>query len=199
LIVFVSLSKWNTYHNDKCLSDEIKISIVSPKPAEVLTVSKTYSVQTSIEYPAGSISEVAFYLNGALISTVKNAPYTIQFSSKLIGANSLIVKATNTAGKMSAARVDFTVQAGTTGTLLPSGKTYNMYPNPALNELTIELTEVTGASADLEIVSISGQRLIQKRVEEGINTISVNTLTPGIYYVLISSNGTVLTEKFVKQ
>ncbi len=75
--------------------------------------------------------------------------------------------------------------------------TFNAYPNPCNNELTIENNSVIDA---FSIVDITGKTvLFSSALNEEKTTISVANLNKGLYFITISSNGTLSTHKFIKE
>ena len=64
-----------------------------------------------------------------------------------------------------------------------------IYPNPAVNQLNVRLEN----NAEISIYNIMGQNVINMQGVKGVNTINVNDLTSGVYFI---SAGTV-TQKFI--
>ena len=64
-----------------------------------------------------------------------------------------------------------------------------IYPNPAVNQLNVKLEN----NAEISIYNIMGQNVINMQGVKGVNTIDVNDLTSGVYFI---SAGTV-TQKFI--
>ena len=91
-------------------------------------------------------------------------------------------------------------------TLKINGKNLNInsiYPTPAQNEITLNISNKTATTAQLQIVSSNGkivQATNQNLVNGNVNkTISVANLATGLYYIKLIANGEVLVEKFAKQ
>ncbi len=77
-----------------------------------------------------------------------------------------------------------------------------LYPNPTNGILIVELPSPAGLDMSLQIVSITGQRLLSKKAESGnaIQSIEVSGLPQGMYLFQAVSDGRVLSvNKFVKQ
>jgi chitinase len=68
----------------------------------------------------------------------------------------------------------------------------SIYPNPALDRLTIETA--VSETLNLKIINVLGSVVIEKQVSQK-TTIDISTLSPGIY--LVNIGGTV--QKFIKQ
>jgi hypothetical protein len=60
-----------------------------------------------------------------------------------------------------------------------------MYPNPASKELIIESPETITSAI---ITSINGKKVLEKRLNSTKNTISLNGLTQGVYFVSITTS-----------
>jgi hypothetical protein len=57
--------------------------------------------------------------------------------------------------------------------------TFNMYPNPATETIHVELVE----SANVVIYNLSGAVVKQFLAQEGVNSISIDNLSAGIYFI----------------
>lgn len=73
--------------------------------------------------------------------------------------------------------------------------TIRMYPNPADKELNI----TNAFKKNIEIVNTNGVSVYRSYSSSEITTISVETLSTGIYFIHVSDNESVVIEKFVKQ
>jgi hypothetical protein len=82
-----------------------------------------------------------------------------------------------------------------TETLFTENK-FDLYPNPVTNELQIALPANDKMELSVQIVDAMGECVFseQEIISGGKFNISVNDLSPGIYYVLVNGNG----KKFVK-
>ncbi len=77
-----------------------------------------------------------------------------------------------------------------------SGNT-NVYPNPATNELNISALPTT---TSYNVLSVTGVILQNGILQNGINTIALNSLPPGVYLLqLIDMTGTKTTLRVIKQ
>ena len=64
-----------------------------------------------------------------------------------------------------------------------------LYPNPAVNQLNVRLEN----DAEITVYNIMGQNVLNMQGLKGVNTINVNELNSGVYFI---SAGTV-TQKFI--
>jgi hypothetical protein len=73
-----------------------------------------------------------------------------------------------------------------------------IYPNPAKDKLTIELSNGVSANDSFTIHSISGSLLKSGQIKTRNQIITVNDLTPGIYFLTVSSGVNRQTMRFIK-
>jgi hypothetical protein len=80
--------------------------------------------------------------------------------------------------------------------------TYSIYPNPVKDVLRITVDDAAGLNADVQILNMQSQLLIDKKLNTAIQPLQLNvsSLTAGIYFLkIVSADGTVSMQKFVKQ
>lgn len=65
-----------------------------------------------------------------------------------------------------------------------------IYPNPAVDDITIALPQGLLASSVVSIKDIAGKELLRQKIVSGQNSIQLKLpkLTPGMYYVFVQSN-----------
>lgn len=73
---------------------------------------------------------------------------------------------------------------------------FNLYPNPAIDMLTVSIKE--NVAYTIEILSVSGQ-LVAKFEGTGDQAIDVSTFKKGVYMVRVSSEEGTYTRQFTKQ
>lgn len=70
-----------------------------------------------------------------------------------------------------------------------------MYPNPCIDEITIEISDENGT---IQLFNLMGQMIFEHKLSQGENKIDIGYLSPGIYQSRISSASEVLkTEKII--
>ncbi len=74
--------------------------------------------------------------------------------------------------------------------------TMALYPNPASNNLTIEIANTNDNTA-LDIYNTLGQKVISLKNVSELNTVNVASLTSGIYFVTVSNGKQKATQKLV--
>jgi hypothetical protein len=78
----------------------------------------------------------------------------------------------------------------------------SLWPNPATNEISLVGAHDSnnGSYTKAQIFDLSGKLLSEKKFTEGSGTINIHDLQTGTYILrVLSTNGTIHTEKFVKQ
>ena len=85
---------------------------------------------------------------------------------------------------------------GTTGINTNSPTELSIYPNPAINILTIE-TNRSGQHT-VEIASVNGQLLYSDKIEEPSHQIDISSFQKGLYFITVRSRDYVRTEKIIK-
>lgn len=72
-----------------------------------------------------------------------------------------------------------------------------VYPNPATDQINISYNGTATATA--EVYNLAGSLVKSANVVNGENTISLNGLNSGIYYIRLAADGATSTHKFVKR
>lgn len=80
---------------------------------------------------------------------------------------------------------------------IPSAPIAKVYPNPAANNLFIELND--NSIKQLNIMDMSGKTIQTCSLSSQKMTISTSALSPGIYLLQLTGDGKVATIRFVKQ
>jgi hypothetical protein len=77
----------------------------------------------------------------------------------------------------------------------------NIYPNPTTDYAYINITTTKPMDATIDIVTLAGQTAlsINKNISDAYKlTIDSRKLPQGIYYVLIKTDGSIITRKLIK-
>ncbi|HBS87200.1 MAG: hypothetical protein A2W91_03195 [Bacteroidetes bacterium GWF2_38_335] len=73
----------------------------------------------------------------------------------------------------------------------------SVYPNPAANDLYIDLK--SGQDARVKIINVIGKEVIKKEIEIGIRTkIDISKLPQGVYFIEVESSTEKFTQKIIK-
>lgn len=79
---------------------------------------------------------------------------------------------------------------------------FNVYPNPATNVLNIELSYLKANqvnNSNITIIDLSGRSVINKSIFSSNTKLNIESLTNGIYIVVINIQGVSYTQKLVIQ
>ena len=74
----------------------------------------------------------------------------------------------------------------------------SLYPNPAIDEITLEILGVTKES-NLAILNIEGQQLITRQITEPKTQLDISSLPQGVYFVRLTGDKVVRMGKIIKQ
>jgi hypothetical protein len=79
-----------------------------------------------------------------------------------------------------------------------------VYPNPAKDFISYDFTSRRNTQADVRIISLSGQVVLTQKHDiiagdKTIQRLEIHSLTPGTYFLEVTSDGISQTAKFVKQ
>jgi len=72
---------------------------------------------------------------------------------------------------------------------------YKVYPNPALNTITIE----AGASGHVTVADLNGKVLLEQSFNEPTTSVDVSVLNSGVYLVTTSTAKGFQVNKIIKQ
>lgn len=106
----------------------------------------------------------------------------------------------NNDGQIVFEALDICPEDGTTSVSEPSPIPSNIkvYPNPAENQITIEISKLSFNSLNLEIIDEIGRIAKSSIINNNQTVISIEDLQPGIYYCRVSGDQTFGVEKFIK-
>jgi hypothetical protein len=112
--------------------------------------------------------------------------FTNSNTAYIVGDNGTILKTTNGGG------------LGIPETTLT--KNLKVYPNPATNSLTLNLSQMQQQqNASLSIYDIQGKQLLQQNISEAQTQINISNFAKGIYIVKLQTDKETLQSKFVKE
>lgn len=73
---------------------------------------------------------------------------------------------------------------------------FNIYPNPATNEINILIDEINH-NTKVSIYNLQGQLILEKAIKSSQSKVNISTFSKGIYFVKIANGSDVKTEKLV--
>jgi hypothetical protein len=85
---------------------------------------------------------------------------------------------------------------------MAGGFEIKLYPNPARDKSTMEILASGNGSGDMELIGINGSSIYKKKLiwKKGINveTLDMQNIAAGIYYIKITSQTNIITQKIIK-
>jgi hypothetical protein len=82
-------------------------------------------------------------------------------------------------------------------------KTFNLYPNPATNEVTIQLPGNINGRAGIVVTDVNGRQVLLQQMiiptSQSNTTLALKNLPAGIYQLRMEINGEIYSAKLVKQ
>jgi hypothetical protein len=127
--------------------------------------------------------------NQVLWSTGSNSLFT-----QISQAGTYTLSATSTEGCVAIDSV--TISIDPCVGILENNLVYNVYPNPIVNSLLIESTQMILNAA---ILSAEGKIIFEMRPSSGLVQIDLSSLSSGIYLLHFSTDSGLYTERIIKQ
>lgn len=83
---------------------------------------------------------------------------------------------------------------------VPQTSAYKLYPNPATNEILLDLSyDIRWVGQAIQVTNIQGQAVMQGTVNAGIVRLNISKLKPGLYFLVTKKeDGTTIKQKFIK-
>jgi hypothetical protein len=95
--------------------------------------------------------------------------------------------------------IDNFTTAGATSIATVNASFVKMYPNPATENLMIDITELyNGESNTVEIFDLSGKRIETISVNSALINLSVADYKAGVYLISVKNNNNIINAKFIK-
>ncbi len=143
-----------------------------------------------------------FFINGSAIIgpaagfMLSSAPINVRATFTRDGEYYYNFEIRNVATNQPIANVDERVNVGVNSIGEKDGAAvqFNVYPNPAVSNLTIALP-ATGTS-QVTIFTVNGKQIRQMNNVNGLQTLDVSHLANGIYLVKVVNNGVTATKRF---
>jgi hypothetical protein len=94
---------------------------------------------------------------------------------------------------------NFTTESLMTGIAAANVSSIKMYPNPATDNLTIDMTSLYNGEANtVDIFDLSGKRMETVYVNSPLINLSIADYKAGVYLISVKNNNTVINAKFIK-
>lgn len=140
--------------------------------------------QNILWYANNYAGKIQQYADTPLPSTTVLVNGATYFASQTVG------------GIESTSRLPVTVSLTALSTSNFAFSSFNFYPNPVKNSLTISNSSTID---EVEITSILGQKMIAKTVNDLQTELDLSPLSNGVYFVKVTSEGQEKTVKIVKE
>ncbi len=175
-------------NNGTCTDTSVAKNIkVNPLPVPVI-IKSNQVLSTGDLY-----SSYQWNFNNEPVDGANNASFVVTDS----GAYSVTVTDTNGCEATSASIIAKQGSAGIHGT--GAGSPYlKTYPNPAKDQVHIEFSQPVKGDEWITIMDVAGKTLLTKVVQGMKTTISLSSLSAGIYFIKVSNETTLLVSKIIK-
>ena len=136
--------------------------------------------------------------NGSLVVEL-DADYTEALANIDISSGLVIHGTTDQAVRLlrNFANTDFSSEEGNVNTLsIKEAKpliTTSVYPNPSTGKFIVQLHDKLAGEAEVSILNITGQTILQQKLSEGINTVSI--ANKGVFLITVRLNGVTVETK----
>ncbi|MCX6232599.1 MAG: T9SS type A sorting domain-containing protein [Bacteroidetes bacterium] len=154
--------------------------------------------------PINNTSRYDWYYSGSGVSFYPSNKTTtdsvwLNFSSTATSGN-LTVRGHNNCGLDGAFSADYPINVGVGVTENKGDAQFKMYPNPAKDNLIIELNgNIILQNTAVSIFNIQGQLLKQTEIKEGKTAIDIQSFASGIYIVKLNNAKESFVSRFVKE
>jgi hypothetical protein len=74
---------------------------------------------------------------------------------------------------------------------------FDIFPNPSAGSFTVRFSQIPNAGCRIEVLDISGRKIVARMVTETSESFELNGCAPGIYFVKSTLNSTELIEKLI--
>jgi hypothetical protein len=199
----MSGSKYNLSGTLTPIVGPLLCSITSPASESSFTVGDTIPVTVNSTCSACSVVKVELFADNQSIGVDSTSPYTFDYIGAL-GTHTLKAEATdNYDKKVTSEQVIINLIA--TGIKdINNGSTYLIYPNPASDLVTLDITSSKQFNkVGYKIINMEGKVLIQNvtgtntgRYSENIN---INSLAKGQYTLQITVDDQIINREIIKQ
>lgn len=194
-VVFYSIPDklWFTFSSDVALKDLTidlrgatntrthNVKFTSPDESGLFEADKTYT----IELPVSEIGDPKDLINYPV--SLHSITFTINSASATKGTHTV---------KMSNIQADYENYAGVEDVKVDGISLVNVYPVPvqAGEVLNINATSII---RDVTLISLTGQEMLNERIDDTAAAITVPSVTPGVYIVKVATNSAIEMKKII--
>ena len=76
-----------------------------------------------------------------------------------------------------------------------------VYPNPAQNELLVDIQKLSPENLTIRVIDLSGKRILDKRTDNSsVQSLDIQNITPGMYFLqIVQHDKSLFVSRFIKQ
>jgi len=77
----------------------------------------------------------------------------------------------------------------------------NVYPNPVTDQVSISFDELTVSEVNLQVIDVLGTVVYSQKISsvKNVETIDLETLTTGVYFIQLNANDSRFTQRIIKK
>ncbi|MCI5082258.1 MAG: agmatine deiminase family protein [Saprospiraceae bacterium] len=172
------------------------VSITSPEDGTTyLNELPALEIEVDANDEDGNVQSVALLINGLLIGTTNEAPYSFNYTLPEIGSYEMLARATDNLGVISFSEpVTVIADEETSAVELFKASGVTFFPNPA--DENVVLKQQTPQTFELRLMNANGQLVKSTTIRQTQQSLSVAALPSGTYLLqLIDQNGQLYSTK----
>ncbi len=182
------------------------VTIISPGHNDVLRHNTTILIQANASDADGSVEVVTFYANGGYIGEVFSEPYEVEWLASVLDSNiTIIASAEDNDGKTKNAviTVHITEEGPVSMIQSPISNTQiHLFPNPVDDICYINLETAGIETGSYAVFNVLGKEILMNKFSAGeqVNIpVNMQSLTPGLYFIVVSVDDVQNTFRIVKK
>jgi hypothetical protein len=164
------------------------ISLTAPANNLQVTVNTATAISATASDSDGTVSRVEFFVGSALVGVDSVAPYSVSWTPVQTGLYAVLARAVDNDGKFTFTDANVVeVINGSTGIeRKENSAVLNLYPNPAYESVTVELTPGAGNTIQrLTITDVTGRVVFSLESPKRILSLNTGNLDEGVYFVSV--------------
>ncbi len=200
-VVFDSLSTWKLDANVQNLENYLVV-LDNLTDASGVDINRTYAVNIN---DANALYDFIYYYyrnsNTSNWISCTEMNDTLYFNDTICFDEGQILQVVQACGIYDSIIVDAFEPCFLSIDVNKFSNSFLMYPNPASDKIIIEKKNNATENYDLEIVDVSGRKIISSKFDIANTTqlIQISTLSKGMYYVVLKDGKNQYTSKFIKE
>jgi len=180
------------------------VSITSPAAGSSSKVGEAVTIIATATDVDGTVASVEFFVDDVSVGIDNTAPYTANYIG-VAGSHTLTAKATdNNGGQTISPPVIINITPTNISDINSSVSTFIIYPNPVTDVVTLDITTSRQSkNISYKVINMKGQVIINKVIRTMSNryleSINISSLANGQYTIELSVDGSVLSQRIIKQ